>query len=317
MLKYLIIQLDDSSVSFCHYNYKILESHLISLDKLKSALVWSMKENLTVQLLFPDYQLPEDYKNIISAVDHTDIVSSTCEDEALLKKAEVVVFDTWAAINYFQFSENQVYVVRTTFVDLINHAMWLYIVLTKVSRLNIVITDLQNFDEDIVIKYTQFLNNLNDKILKEYKTNHQVQVNILTDRIMIDSMNNCGAGIESITLAPNGKFYICPGFYLDGSTDVGDIENGINVKNPQLYRLDHAPICRTCDAWQCKRCVWLNKKFTLEVNTPGKEQCVIAHLERNASRSLLLSMQENGLMAKGKEISEIDYLDPFDILVNK
>ena len=141
-----------------------------------------------------------------------------------------------------------------------------------------------------------------------------VHFNLLTDRMFLDKMNNCNAGDESITLAPDGKFYICPAFYLDGSKAVGDLENGLDIKNRQLYRLDHAPICRKCDAWQCRRCVWLNRKTTLEVNTPSHEQCVVAHIERNASRRLLKEIRTLGEFLPEKEIKEIDYLDPFDII---
>ena len=136
-------------------------------------------------------------------------------------------------------------------------------------------------------------------------------------------MNNCNAGWESITLAPDGRFYVCPAFYLaDDNEDfgigkakfsVGDLESGLDIKNPQLYRLDHAPLCRKCDAYQCRRCVWLNRKTTFEVNTPSHEQCVVAHIERNASRDLLASIRTIGTFLPDKEIKEIDYLDPFDV----
>lgn len=314
MLKYLIVQLDDTSVSFCHYNNDNTKPRLIELDVLKKALFWSMKENLTLQFLYPDYQLPVDYGKVIADIDHADIVSSTCEDEELLNKAEVVVFNTWAAMNRFPFSQSQAYVIRTTFADLFTNEVFLSTILPRVSRLNVMITDIPDFTTDTEKRYSQFLENLNEKICQEYKNNHGVQVNILTDRMMLDSMNNCGAGDESITLAPDGKFYICPGFYIDGSTDTGDIENGLNIKNRQLYQLDHAPICRICDVWHCKRCVWQNKKLTLEVNTPSREQCVVSHIERNTSRKLLSKIRENGSFLPNKEIQEISYLDPFDKL---
>ena len=121
-------------------------------------------------------------------------------------------------------------------------------------------------------------------------------------------MNNCNAGIESITLAPNGNLYLCPGFYYDDEESVGNLDDGINIKNQQLLRLDHAPLCRICDAYQCKRCIWLNKKTTIEVNTPSHEQCVMAHLERNQSRLLLTELQEHGLYDNKQEIKEISYV---------
>ncbi|GHS94395.1 hypothetical protein AGMMS50239_18130 [Bacteroidia bacterium] len=92
-----------------------------------------------------------------------------------------------------------------------------------------------------------------------------------------------------------GKFYICPAFYLaDENNFVGDLTQGLIIKNKQLYQITYAPICSNCDTYQCKRCVWLNKKTTLEINTPSHEQCVTAHLERNASRELLIVKNYEG-----------------------
>jgi len=91
------------------------------------------------------------------------------------------------------------------------------------------------------------------------------------------------------------------------------VESGVKIENAQLLHLDHAPICSHCDAFQCKRCIWLNKKTTLEVNTPSHEQCVAAHLERNASKRLLEHLRSHGnFFAKTADINEIDYLDPFE-----
>lgn len=42
------------------------------------------------------------------------------------------------------------------------------------------------------------------------------------------------------------------------------------------------------------------------------EQCVIAHLERNASRHLLTDIRKIGVFLPGREIKEINYLYPFN-----
>ena len=56
----------------------------------------------------------------------------------------------------------------------------------------------------------------------------------------------------------------------------------------------------------------MNRRTTLEVNTPSHEQCVVAHIERNASRRLLESIREVGTFMPDRDIPEIDYLDPFE-----
>jgi CXXX repeat peptide maturase len=315
MLKYLIVQLDNLSISFCHYNNDSTTHALIDLEDLRSAISWSMKENLMVQFLYPDFQLSADYKDVIACIDHADIVSSTCEDKELLANADVVVFDTCGAISHFTLLQSQAYVIRTSFAELFNDGTVLQAILPKVSRLNVVITDILNFTSDIAQAYSQFLDNLNEKIYQEYKNHHCVQVNILTDRMMLDAMNNCGAGDETITLAPDGKFYICPGFYLEGAYSVGDIKGGLDRKNSQLYKISNAPICRICDAYHCRRCIWLNQKTTLEVNTPSHEQCVMTHIERNASRRLLAQLRSIGAFLSSNEIPQITYIDPFDQII--
>lgn len=314
MLKYLIVKLDDTSVSFCHYPNSRKEKHLIVPSILEKAVLWAMKENLVIQYLYPDYKLPAEYREIINRSSHADIVSDKCADTQLRENADVVVFNSWEELSKYSFQEGQSYVIRTTLEDLFGNEKVLVDVLGKLNRLNVTITDIAGFSREE--EYKEFLDKILSSLVEEYKKGHNVQLNLLTDRILLDEMNNCNAGVESITLAPDGKFYICPAFYLDGKEgfSVGDIESGLDIKNPQLYRLDHAPICRNCDAWQCRRCVWLNRRLTLEVNTPGREQCVMSHIERNASRKLLSEIRKRGLFITEKDIPAIDYLDPFEII---
>ena len=177
------------------------------------------------------------------------------------------------------------------------------------------ITDIHKFSESDFDTYKNILEQLVEDVKDLYVDGQYVQLNLLTDRMLLDGMNNCNAGSESITLAPDGKFYVCPAFYLESDGYfVGDLSTGVDIKNQQLYRLDHAPICRKCDAYQCRRCVWLNRKTTLEVNTPSHEQCVVAHLERNASKQLLESLRSTETFSRCPEIPEINYLDPFETI---
>ena len=313
MLQYLIILLDDKSTSYCHYENTAKEPGLIPLYTLRAGIRFGMMENLMIQFVYPDYKLPEEYKEAIESIDHSKIVSSLCEDDALLEEADVIVFHDWTGISYGKTFADKSYVLRTTKAELFERHLFLKDFLSKVARLNIVITDIETFDSSDFERYKLVLNALSEHIEKMYVGGKSPQLNILTDRMMLKEMNNCGAGDTNITLAPNGKFYVCPAFYYEDEADsVGDLEHGLDIKNKQLYKLDHAPICRHCDAWQCKRCIWLNRKTTLEVNTPSHEQCVVAHLERNASRELLQNIRNHGTFLPEQEIKEIDYLDPFE-----
>lgn len=323
MLKYLVILLDDTSTSYCHYENEKTEHNLISLENLKAGILFAMKENLMIQFLYPNYELPQEYKEVIHSIDHSDIVSSLCEDSVLKNNADVVVFDDWIGMDTYGFKKDGVYVIRTSKADFFERYLFLLRPLTKVSRLNVVITDIDTFNNDDFNTYKKILTVLSEKIENLYYEGVFSQLNILTDRMMLEKMNNCNAGSENITLAPDGKFYICPAFYLaDENEDfglgkskfsIGNMESGLDIKNPLLYKLSHAPICRNCDAYQCKRCVWLNRKMTYEVNTPSHEQCVVAHLERNASRELLHNIRKHGEFLPNTRIDEIQYLDPFEV----
>ncbi|MDE5987957.1 MAG: CXXX repeat peptide maturase [Duncaniella sp.] len=317
MIKYLIIQLDDTSVSYCHYSNPSSKSRLIPLETLKSGIEWGMKENVTFQFLFPDYELPQEYKDIIETVYHASIMPYGRRDEVEKSDSDVIVISDLKKLELIADKTDTAYVVRGKLSDLIDAVEKIKGLIEKVNRVTVIPTDVEKYNDSLNEVYGRFLDDLAGCVKEEYTKNHYVQFNLLTDRIILDKMNNCNAGYESISLCPDGKFYLCPAFYFDGDGfSVGDIEIGLDIKNRHLYKLEYAPICRTCDSWQCKRCVWLNRKMTLEVNTPSHEQCVMAHIERNASRLLLANIREIGQFLPGKEIPELTYLDPFDKFAN-
>ena len=328
MLQYLIILLDASSTSYCHYENLRKEKGLIALENLKKGIFFAMKENLMIQFVYPEIQLPETYKEVIHTIDHSDIVPANCADKELLANADVVVLNSWEEVAGMAWDGETCYVLRTAKKELFAEHKKLSAILKQVKRLNIVITDMERFSEADFETYRSVLASRSAEMEQMYADGLSPQLNLLTDRMMLDKMNNCNAGWENITLAPDGKFYVCPAFYQaqqkDGSEktigeecakgfSTGDLKNGLDVKNAPLYQLNHAPLCRKCDAYQCRRCVWLNRKTTYEVNTPSHEQCVAAHLERNASRALLNNIRKHGsFLPNMPEIKEITYLDPFE-----
>lgn len=280
------------------------------LDILKKAIIWSMQENLMVQFVMPNYQLPQEYYEVIDSIDHIRIIEGE-------ENSDVNVFNGVATLDVLKTKVYAHVVLRLKRDEFFRSTDDIVSILKLQPSVNIVFTDVEQFtDEDFnLYKDTlkRFIEVTGERILSMELAN----VNLLTDRLSLNSMNNCGAGCESITIAPNGSFYICPAYYFDREPSVGNLSDGISIPNEQLFKLDYAPICRKCDAYQCKRCVWLNKKTTLEVNTPSHQQCVMAHLERYASRTLLNKLTESGKVKTNMSIPEIDYLDPFENLIKK
>lgn len=310
MIQYLVILLNDTSASFCHYENEKKERRLMPIETLKAGILYGMKENLNIQFVYPDYALPETYGKIIESIDHIKIKSASMSEDA-----DIVIINGLDEIENILPKTGVAYVLRLKKTELFNGIKPIIGFLENIERLNIVLTNIDTFKEEAFSAYEKALSELTDAVTQIYVKGKHPQLNILTDRMMLDKMNNCGAGDTNITLAPDGKFYVCPAFYqAEDGYAIGSLAEGLDIKNAQLYKLDHAPLCRNCDAYQCRRCIWLNRKTTLEVNTPSHEQCVVAHLERNASRKLLLEIRKHGtFLPDKKEIEEIDYLDPFEV----
>lgn len=309
-LQYLVILLDDTSVAYCHANNPLTERNLMPIDTLKKAILFGMKQNLMIQYVYPDYELPAEYSEVIESIDHIKIGKDV---QVLNEVPKAVTTDNL--------------VLRLTIANFIAHQYDIAALLPQVKRLNICLTDIESFADAQQEDYKKALATLNAVLVNLYKSQQQPQVNILTDRLTLTEMHNCEAGIGNITVTPNGKFYLCPAFYYDekmgisnrmnhktkdASRSVGDLDKGLDIPNKQLLQLDHAPLCRICDAYHCNRCIWLNDRLTWDANTPSHQQCVIAHLERNAVRDLQQQLIKAGLQA-GEEIKEISYLDPFDV----
>lgn len=311
MLTHIIILLDDTSVSYCHYD-GANERRLIRLEDLKAGIVWAMKENLNVQFVYPNYELTTEYKNLIDTIDHIKI-----KPEDLPGDAEVVVLTDWKE-KQPGLANGVTYIIRTSRGELEKYSDSIRELLKSGARVVVVLTDIEAFTDVDIPTYKALLETLTDVLCEDFQAGKSAQLSLLTDRIMLSKMNNCNAGVNNVTLAPNGKFYLCPAFYYSNpNDDIGDLKRGLVIKNQNLLNLNHAPICRNCDAYHCKRCIWLNGRLTLDNNTPSHQQCVISHLERNASRLLQQKLEEKGIrLNPPQEIKEIDYLDPFNI-VNK
>lgn len=307
-LKDLIILLHTKSVSYCYYENNSDAENWIPIDLLKEGIRFALKNNLYIRFVYPQQDLPENYKEIINRVKHLNIVPSDakCDDNS------IKVFSSLADFTSHSFCDEKNIILHIEFSEIEETINQIIKKEDSFYRLDLIVDNIESIQDSDMEKYRNTLDKLSYHIKRMYDEQKEVHINILTDRIFLHKMNNCNAGVNNLTLAPNGYFYICPAFYFNNPTDnVGNLQAGIMIKNNQLYQLDYAPICRICDAFHCKRCVWLNKKMTLEVNTPSHEQCIISHIERNASKSLLDSINQNNILIDN-EIKEINYIDPFD-----
>lgn len=157
MLQYLVILLDDTSVSFCHYSNPIKERRLMPLDILKKGILWAMKENLMIQFVFPDYTLPNKYLDVIETIDHSKI-----KPVEQYSNADVIVVQSWEDLDKISFKDISV-VLRTTKDDLFRNYERIIPVLKGITRLNIVFTDIYKFQRRILIRIVPYLKGLQNK----------------------------------------------------------------------------------------------------------------------------------------------------------
>ncbi len=187
---------------------------------------------------------------------------------------------------------------------------------TQLYRVNLVIEDLFGWDNEDTELYRTELDKLVVLMADKYMQGEELELNVLTDIWNLKAMKNCDAGINSFSLAPNGRIYMCPAFYFnDPDSHVGTLEDNVTIKNPQLLLLENAPICSACDVFNCDRCKYLNKKMTNELNIPSKIQCVVSHIERNQSMKLQKLIKENSSCQYENILGEIYYLDPLEKLL--
>lgn len=297
-----MVILDDSSVSYCYYSNSG-NKRLLDFEILERTIKYAMLHNLKIHYIYPNYELPKEYNDLIDS--HASIKIKSINTSS---NADIIV------INDFDFDlqslpENSTIVFRISLDFLIKDKGKIVELASKVKRLNLVLLDATSFTKEDFLKYKNVLNYLTDNLDLQNS-----ELNLLHDRLVLDKMNNCNPGVDSICLAPDGEFYLCPAFYYaNEKKSVGNLARGISIKNAHLLRLENAPICRHCDAFQCKRCIWQNYLTTLEINTPSHEQCVKAHIERNASVVFLEKCRKMGLEKyKNVDIKELDYLDPFE-----
>jgi CXXX repeat peptide maturase len=319
MIKYLVVILEPAAASFCYYDVKpVPSSGLMPLELLRRVVDHAIRNGLHINFVHGDTPLPEEYVRLVESADHISIMppgQNPCAG------GTVLVIDDHRLEDVSALAENPCanIILRVGMDRLRQLSGMVRQLMGKFGRLNIILKDLAQFEEPELQICREQMVVIGKRVAAEYRKGNFIEISTLTDRIFLTNMNNCGAGIEHLTVAPDGRYYLCPAFYHEGSEhSLGAFGETPRLENSRLLELDYAPICRNCDAYHCKRCIYLNRKLTGEVNTPSRQQCRIAHLERDQSRQLLATLPS---AIDGSEkivpIPELDYSDPFEMLTRR
>lgn len=157
------------------------------------------------------------------------------------------------------------------------------------KRINLFIKDMQKWSEEDFNNYQAALQGVSQIVIDQYSEHDfSLQINILTDRLFSgDIAKDCRAGINSVALAPNGKFYICPAFFMTNpEMCIGSIDKGIDETKKNHYFRNASAICNSCNALACQRCLHDSVLTTEEICVPSANQCRISYIQANAQKEL-------------------------------
>ncbi|MGA2033137.1 MAG: CXXX repeat peptide maturase [Thermoguttaceae bacterium] len=316
----LIVILDSAAVAFCNYvnpHYGAAKPDWMPLPVLREARRFAAEKGLRLIYLAGRHPLPAPCVQEIGKGPHVSIAPLALRRRMsgaipVLEAADV------AALGRSRGPRIENAILRLGRKDMPRLGAIFTRLAGKMKRLNVCLFDVGRYREADFDVYRQQLDSLAEQVARLDRPADGTECNLLTDRLMLRAMNNCDAGVRHLTVAPNGRFYLCPGFYCQNEADaVGSLHDGPEIRNAHLLTVEYAPICRRCDAYQCRRCVLLNKQLTEEANTPSRQQCVTSHIERDASRRLLQTLQRAGRLNESAAmgpIPRLDHLDPFELL---
>ena len=310
--KNLYFIMDDNCVEYCNYK-SVAEENIMPEEIIKKGFKFA-EENFFTPIILQS----KDSKNIKNLSDYSyyegyEIYSENNE----FAKNNQKKFRVFTPENLDNETKElgDTCVLNVEAVDIRNLSKYINKLLPKYNRINLNIKyDNRDFD---VKAYEEELFKISDVLSTYIIQGKYKSVNRITDDFSNSEMDNCNAGEKNFALAPNGKIYPCPKFYFeDKDSYVGDLDNGINVPDEKIFNLDKAPICQECDMYHCDRCVYLNKKFTYEYNTPAHIECAISIAEKKATYRLYKLVKDIDSKFKDIKVSN-DFTEPMEFLLNK
>lgn len=313
---HLLVLLESGAVPFCAYDNPRFGSapQWMPLNLLKAVIREANEKKLALSFLLGATRPPAAIESLIA--EHAKIVPLALANDY---PSDVVVIDSDEPASFAALpaNPNRNLILRLSRRNICSGAALFDSLIGKFRRLSIHLQGIEDFTPEDLAAYERALQLIGESLAGLYRQDRRIEVNLLSDRMMLTGMRNCDAGEKHLTLAPNGRAYVCPAFYYDDEdSHIGslDARKGLEIKHVAGAQFRNAPLCTRCDAYHCKRCVWLNKKTTLELNVPSEQQCAVAHLEREVSRRLLRELRGVELFRRMTPIPELTYRDPLELI---
>ena len=316
--EHAIMLLDAAAPSFCYYPLEKTDKAAMTELVLRKAISFCSREGYHVTAIYGNEPPDEACMKLLSEFPHMRIIPLKPERQFNSSDIYTVNFNDFQAVMpLLKPNQDLNMMIRLNMDDVLPFADLLERYWNRAKRLNLIFCDLASADETALNKFRLDLAWLNNLLTDMYTDGKHVELSCATDRMLLNEMKNCDAGVTHFTISPCGTFFVCPGFFhAYGQQNIGSLDTGFDFKNRHLFSLEYAVICNSCDCFHCKRCVYLNKKTTGEVNTPSHQQCVTSHHERNLSGMLLSRLKKRGFLNDAPDIYPLFYTDPFEGMEN-
>jgi radical SAM peptide maturase (CXXX-repeat target family)/CXXX repeat peptide maturase len=299
---HLLILPSDDAVVHCSYTRRHPDARLLDEDDLQNGLRYAREHFCRPVILQPE---SGERLDLTSDWDPISIVSARSKHAAA---GDILVFDNH--VDQGDSCDNSILLVDAGNIDQL--ATLVRSLLRRAKRINLVLRGIEGLNDATAGEYERQLGAVAEELLVATQDGAEREVSVLTDRLHLTSAEDCGAGVHTVTLAPNGRFYLCPGFYHnDPAESVGSPSEGVDPQTVDLCRRRHAPLCVSCDAFQCRRCLFTSHSQTLHYNVPGRDQCVMSHVELKVTARL-----RERLIALGQSLPvqriDVTTLDPLE-----
>lgn len=315
-MKSLIVITESAAPSFCYYPSKPGASIRMQRDVFEQVVSYAEQEDLALHIVCGNGGLPEGFRDALTRIERSICYVQPGAGDTRPDDIPVLNADDPDGVDSLPEGAYDVAILRIPPDSLaLLPELWRRLS-SRVYRIVPVLLGIETYDVPKLDEYEGVLGELRESLKEAYLTGAELELSTLSDRMILTEERHCNAGLEHLTVAPSGALYLCPGFAVDGADPVGTIGAGPVIPNQRLLTVRNAPLCSICDAFHCRRCVYLNHRITLEVNTPPWQLCRVSHLERDGSRRLLLDLHASGRFTELAPIPKLRYLDPLELFLN-
>jgi len=311
--RFLYFHMSDQSVNYCMSPKTTEGNRYLSYENFKKGLAFARNNFYSPIIVYDNKELPAEYEVELKSFEAKRIKPLSLYNEN--DNNTIYVVDVNDVITGQSINAKMIQ-LRILPEELEQLPALCERLFASVEKINLIIDGWDRMTSDELETYEKSLESISELILQCFRENKIKQLDILTDIFLTKEMINCNAGVKSYTLAPTGDFYLCSGFYQNGLEPVGDLETGINSHNKN-YKLENSPLCKKCENYQCKRCIYDNVIKTREYNVATELQCRLRYVEKKVSKSLQdeINKINNQTRFSYNTVEYTGYIDPLDQII--